>query len=86
MKTARARHALTAVAKPDANASILAFAPGKGIVGGEPHDLLCGGCGAVVGDGVSPDTVRKRFAAPAQLLLRCGDCGAYNRLPAQVGN
>jgi len=86
MVTRRARHVLTVVATPDANASILAFAPGKGLVGGEPHELACGGCGAVVGDGVSPDTVRNKFAAPAQLLLRCGSCGAHNRLPAQVGN
>ena len=78
---------LSVVENPDAKASILA--PSNKIalfVGDETETLICGKCRFVLVKGVSRETLRARFAAPAQLLLKCPKCGAHNRLPAQIGN
>lgn len=85
-KTKHTKTKLRIVVTPDPNASILTFAPGKGLAGDANEDLVCGSCGTVLGTGVSEEMIAKLFATPAQLLIRCCSCGQHNRLPAQAGN
>lgn len=83
---ARREPKLEIVKTPDKSASILAPTVSPAFEGTESEDLLCGSCGVLLGKRISTDTLKARFAAPAQLLVKCPECGAHNRLPAQVGN
>ena len=85
MAITKQKTTLTVVKKPHREASILKFQVTPAFTGNEDEDLLCGGCGTVLFDGVSAETISRRYAAPVQLLATCV-CGAHNRLPAQVGH
>jgi phage FluMu protein Com len=75
---------LPVVQSPDKQASILAPTVAPVLKGDESENLLCGGCSAMLGEGVSENTISTRFAAPVQLLIKCPKCGAYNELPAKI--
>lgn len=50
--------------------------------GNEPESLACGGCGAVLFQGVSKRTTWEQFAVQKRLLVQCL-CGAFNIVPAR---
>ncbi len=77
---------LSIVESPHAQASILRFAATPAIKGNENEDLLCGGCGAVIGESVSTRTIANKCVAPVQLLIVCQSCNRHNRIPVKVGH
>lgn len=83
---ARKKIRLTVIQNPDANAGQLIATTSPMATGDEGVDLLCGQCDSRITRGVSAETLKQRFASPAQLLVVCSKCGAHNRFPAKVGN
>ena len=77
---------LPIIKAPDANASILKPTEHPAFKGNEQDDLLCGSCDVVLFEGVSAASVKAKYAAPVQLLVKCPECGSHNNLPAQIGN
>lgn len=49
--------------------------------GNEPESLACGGCGAILFQGVSKRTTWEQFAVRKRLLMQCL-CGVLNIVPA----
>jgi hypothetical protein len=77
---------LEAVDNPSPQASVLDAEVAPAFIGDDDEDLICGGCGTILGRNISAATIRQRFIAPAQLILVCPKCQANNVLPAQVGH
>lgn len=50
------------------------------IVGQEAESWACGGCRALILQGVSLASVRKKFLPEHELLVQCADCAAINIL------
>ena len=50
--------------------------------GGEGEDLVCGGCGGVLGAGISARTLRRDHPEGRRLIVRC-TCRAWNLLAAR---
>lgn len=73
------------IVEPLSNASIIKPASNPGFIGDEDTSLACGDCKAVIAKGLSVETMQSRFAAPAQFIVRCADCGANNCIPTTVG-
>lgn len=46
--------------------------------GSGPHSFVCGGCGAVLVEGV-------RFGQVESVSFRCASCGALNAIPRVMG-
>lgn len=80
------RTILAIVKMPDARASIIQLDNTPAFIGDEQEDLLCGSCGATLGQGISAATLRQHTSAPAQLIVSCPGCKAYNRVPSQAGH
>jgi hypothetical protein len=76
---------LPTVPSPHKQASILAPTVAPLLRGNDSENLLCGGCSVILTEGFSEATISSRFAAPAQLLIKCPKCGAFNVLPAKIG-
>lgn len=51
--------------------------------GNDPVDLVCGGCGAVIGSGTSAATLKGLIRSQSALVVKC-QCGSHNRLPTTV--
>lgn len=75
------RTKLGVVDTPLPNASILKPAQLPLFKGDEQENLLCGGCEALLAKSASSMTMKKRFAAPHQLVIVCPKCHANNVLP-----
>jgi hypothetical protein len=74
---------LRTVRVPHADASILEFHVTPCIKSDGDVNLQCGGCCAVLCEGVSDRFFANFFATPAQLLIHCPECLTYNVLPSQ---
>ena len=75
---------LELVDKPAVKAAFLSFRMTPAFVGTDCDDLVCGGCGAILCEGVSEDSFSERFSVAAELVGICPHCRAKNRLPARV--
>lgn len=51
-------------------------------IGNDNEDLVCGACGTVVLAGWSRSSTAERFVVDSQMLIRCGECRAFNVVPA----
>jgi hypothetical protein len=51
--------------------------------GPDNYDLLCSGCGAVVGDGVAPQRLADQIVAPIGAYIACPDCAALSAIPSR---
>lgn len=74
------------VVEPLPEASIISPAVTPAFEGTERDNLLCGKCLITLCRRLSVETMRSRFAAPVQLLIKCPKCGVHNKLPAQLGH
>jgi hypothetical protein len=72
---------LKVIAKPDANASIIASTARPAIDGDAKVDTLCGACGDIIGKNISPRQIGESLNVSVQLVLRCAKCGAHNLVP-----
>lgn len=79
-------HTLDVVDEPHPNAAKLEPTTTPVIRGNENEDSACGKCGVILLRGVSFKTIIERFATPTKMVIKCPECAAYNRLPAQMGN
>jgi hypothetical protein len=79
MKT---KQVLPVVQQADADASVfdLTMPDRPTFRGDEGVNLVCGGCGMILANGVSIPTMHKRFMVNNELLLCCGKCRALVRL------
>ena len=50
-------------------------------IGNDDEDLVCGACGMVVLAGWSSSSTAERLVVDSQLLIRRGECRAYNVVP-----
>ena len=79
---------LGTVADPLPNASILLPDKLPFMTETESENLLCGGCKAILCEGLGTKTAKSRFAAPVQLLIKCPvpACGKFNVLPSTMAS
>lgn len=52
--------------------------------GKESENLLCGGCSAVLIEGISEQSMLSRFIMPGQLYIKCPLCGKHSHVAVQV--
>ncbi len=88
---AKIRTVLTIINEPTLTDTSLNLTTFPAIKHDENEDLVCGSCGMVVGEGVSPRTLYIAAASllrnrmPVRLVVTCGVCQKYNVVPSEVG-
>jgi hypothetical protein len=81
------RKILTLIDEPEPTDTSVNFHSLPPIIKKGEYDLLCGSCGGVIAESVSPKDLYVAAAAllrnrmPVRLILSCTDCGKHNVVP-----
>ena len=52
--------------------------------GDETENLLCGECSTILIEGISEQSMLKRFVMPAPLYIKCPNCEQHNYVKVQI--
>ena len=76
----RKRTTLPSVHSPDPTATVINVRGSEKAFRslGDDEDLLCGGCGRVIFEGVSVRSLLGKIVTPGRFIVTCGKCGVHN--------
>jgi hypothetical protein len=89
---ANLRKILRLIDEPEPTDTSLYFHSLPPIVRKGEEDLVCGSCGSVIAESVSPRDLYVAAAAllrnrmPVRLILTCADCSRHNVIPPPMGD